>query len=287
MLGQCPPGQAPQEPPAESHADSGCSLQVKRRVVVADQYRRPRRNAQTSVSTSASGQQLSSTPQVPRRYAKQWYDQQHPTLTCPLDPPPRWESLTLPPHRAELIRGKHGVEMTSEYDQGNGNIRFPVVPGEPRTVTVLVQNRGTEVVTLQRFQAQQQARELSFTDEQGAVQGQSLLLHPGRVCPVPCPVPCPAQRMQDPVSPFTVQVGCTPSRCAASPPAMGTSVLWCPLSSPRSQTNPSASHATSLPLLRASWPRTWGPQHLSSPTRPASSAMSQSSQRMASPLTGM
>ncbi|NXQ19914.1 SDE3 helicase, partial [Peucedramus taeniatus] len=132
-------------------------FKVKRRVVVADQYRRPRRKAQTSVSTSASGQQLSSTPQMPQRYAKQW---------------------------AELIRGKHGVEITSEYDQGDGNIRFPVVPGEPRTVTVLVQNGGTEVVTLQRFQPRQQSRELSFTDEQGAVRGQSLLLHPGGRYPI-------------------------------------------------------------------------------------------------------
>ncbi|TRZ12568.1 hypothetical protein HGM15179_014547 [Zosterops borbonicus] len=130
---------------------------MKSHVVVADQYRRRRRNAQTSVSTSASGQQPSSTPQMPQIYGKQW---------------------------AELIRGKHGVEIVSDYDQGNGNIRFPVVPGEPRTVTVLVQNRGTEVVTLQRFQPRQQSRELSFTDEQGAVQGQPLLLHPGGEYPI-------------------------------------------------------------------------------------------------------
>ncbi|NXH52071.1 SDE3 helicase, partial [Rhabdornis inornatus] len=132
-------------------------FKVKKRVLVADQYRRPRRNAQTSVSTSASGQQLSSAPQMPQIYAKQW---------------------------AELIRGKHGVEIVSDYDQGNGNIRFPVVPGEPCTVTVLVQNRGTEVVTLQRFQPRQQSQELSFIDEQGAVQGQSLLLHPGGMYPI-------------------------------------------------------------------------------------------------------
>ncbi|NWR09369.1 SDE3 helicase, partial [Paradoxornis webbianus] len=132
-------------------------FKVKSHVVVADQYRRHRRNAQASVSTSASGQQPSSTPQMPQIYGKQW---------------------------AELIRGKHGVEIVSDYDQGNGNIRFPVVPGEPRTVTVLVQNCGTEVVTLQRFQPQQQSQELSFTDEQGAVQGQPLLLHPGGKYPI-------------------------------------------------------------------------------------------------------
>ncbi|XP_005529450.1 PREDICTED: putative helicase MOV-10 [Pseudopodoces humilis] len=132
-------------------------FKVKRCVVVADQYRRPRMNAQTSMSKSASGQQLSSTPQMPPIYGKQW---------------------------AELIRGKHGVEITSDCDQGNGNIRFPVVPGEPRTVTVLVHNCGTEVVTLQRFQSRQQSQELSFTDEQGAVQGQSLLLHPGATYPI-------------------------------------------------------------------------------------------------------
>ncbi|NXQ55413.1 SDE3 helicase, partial [Anthoscopus minutus] len=132
-------------------------FKVKRRVVVADQYRRPTRNAQTSVSTSASGEQLSSTPQMPQTYAKQW---------------------------AELIRGKHGVEIVSDYDQGSGDIRFPVVLGEPRTVTVLVQNRGTDVVTLQRFQPRHQCQELSFTDEQGVVQGQSLLLHPGGTYPI-------------------------------------------------------------------------------------------------------
>ncbi|NWZ41063.1 SDE3 helicase, partial [Brachypodius atriceps] len=132
-------------------------FKVKRRVVVANQYWRSRRNAKISMPTSASGQQLSSTPQMPQIYGKQW---------------------------AQLIRGKHGVEIVSDHDQGNGNIRFPVVPGEPRTVTVLVQNCGTEVVTLQQFQPHHQAQELSFTDEQGAVQGQSLLLHPGGMYPI-------------------------------------------------------------------------------------------------------
>ncbi|NXD43233.1 SDE3 helicase, partial [Copsychus sechellarum] len=132
-------------------------FKVERRVVVADQYPRPRRNARNSVSTSASGQQLSSAPQLPQIYANHW---------------------------AELVRGKHGVEIVSDYDQGNGSIRFPVVPGEPCTITVQVQNCGTQVVTLQRFQPRQQSPELSFTDEQGAVQGQALLLHPGGLYPI-------------------------------------------------------------------------------------------------------
>ncbi|NXU69045.1 SDE3 helicase, partial [Horornis vulcanius] len=132
-------------------------FKVKRRVVVADQYRRPTRNAQPSVSTSASGQQLSSTPQMPQIYGKQW---------------------------PELIRGKHGVEIVSDHDQDNGHIRFSVVLGEPRTITVLVKNCGTQVVTLQRFQPRHQSQELSFTDEQGAAQGQSLLLHPGGTYPI-------------------------------------------------------------------------------------------------------
>lgn len=204
----------------------------------------------------------------------------------PWIPHSSWENLTLPPHRAELIRGKHGIEIVSDYDQGNGNIRFPVVLGEPRTVTVLVQNCGAEVVTLQRFQPCKQSRELSFTDEQGAMQGQSLLLHPGRV-PSSHPIPALQRGCRTQSHLFTPQVACTPSRCGASPPAMGTSVLCCSSSSPRSQTSPSASHAMLLPLPRASWPRTWGPRHLSSLTRPASSALSQSSPRMASPLPGM
>ncbi|NXC35011.1 SDE3 helicase, partial [Campylorhamphus procurvoides] len=131
---------------------------VKRRVVVADQYRRPRTNAQPSEPTSAPGQQPSSAPQVP---------------------PQSYARL-----RAELIRGKHGVEIVSEYDRGNGEIRFPVVPGEPRTVTVQVQNRGAQAVTLQRCQPRLQPRELSFTDEHGVTQGQSLVMLPGGTYPI-------------------------------------------------------------------------------------------------------
>ncbi|NXQ88794.1 M10L1 helicase, partial [Nyctibius grandis] len=129
----------------------------KRRVVVADQYRRPRTNAEALASASASGQQPHSGPQVPQSRAKR---------------------------RAEFIRGKHGVEIVSEHDKGNGRIRFPVVPRQPRTVTVRVQNRGAEAVTLRRCQLRHAARELSFTDEQGVTQGQSLLLHPGGTYPI-------------------------------------------------------------------------------------------------------
>ncbi|NXK34384.1 SDE3 helicase, partial [Piprites chloris] len=130
---------------------------VKRRVVVADQYRRPRADAQTSQSTSASGQEPSSTPQTRQSYAQ---------------------------HRAELIRGKHGVEIVSDYDQGNGEIRFPVLRGKAQTVSVKVQNRGTQVVTLQRFRPRYQSPVLSFSDEQGVTQGQSLVLHPGSTYPI-------------------------------------------------------------------------------------------------------
>ncbi|NXE74207.1 SDE3 helicase, partial [Cochlearius cochlearius] len=141
---------------AQVHGES-VHFKKKRRVVVADQYRRPRTNAEALVSASASGQQPSSRPQVPQSRAKKW---------------------------AEFIRGKHGVEIVSEHDQDNGHIRFPVVPGETRTVVILVQNRGAEAVTLRRCQPHQQSRELSFTDEQGATQGQSLLLHPGNTYPI-------------------------------------------------------------------------------------------------------
>ncbi|KFO86227.1 Putative helicase MOV-10, partial [Buceros rhinoceros silvestris] len=137
------------------HEDSVHFKKEKKRVVVADQYRRPRTNAEAS--TSASGQQPSSGPQVPQSPAKKW---------------------------AEIIRGKHGVEIESDHDQGNGYIRFSVVPGKPRTVTVVVQNRGAEAVTLQQCRLRWQARELSFTDEQGVMQGQSLLLHPGGTYPI-------------------------------------------------------------------------------------------------------
>ncbi|NXV78175.1 SDE3 helicase, partial [Atlantisia rogersi] len=129
----------------------------KRRVVVADQYWRPRPNTEVSVSMSASGQQLGSALPIPRSRAKKW---------------------------AELICGKHRVEIVSEHDQDNGHIRFPVVPNEPRTVTVQVQNHGAEAVTLQRCQLRQPVRELSCTDSQGVTQGQALLLQPGSTHPI-------------------------------------------------------------------------------------------------------
>ncbi|XP_026719915.1 putative helicase MOV-10 [Athene cunicularia] len=134
----------------------------KRRVVVADQYRRPRGNTTAgnttaSPSTTTSGQQPSSSPQAPQSRAKKW---------------------------AQFICGKHGVEIVSEHNQGNGRIRFPVVPGKARTVTVLVQNHGAEAVTLRRCQPRRRLREFSFTDEQGVTQGQSLLLHPGSSYPI-------------------------------------------------------------------------------------------------------
>ncbi|NXJ74313.1 SDE3 helicase, partial [Trogon melanurus] len=142
----------------------------KRRVVVADQYRRPRTSVEALVPASASGQQPSSGPQVRRSRAKKW---------------------------AELICGKHGVEIVSEYDKGNGHIRFPVVPGEPRTVTVTVQNHGNEAVRLRQCWLRQRSRELSFTDEHGVTQGQSLLLDPGSA-PSPAPHPAPLEEVQDP-----------------------------------------------------------------------------------------
>ncbi|NWT40164.1 SDE3 helicase, partial [Chroicocephalus maculipennis] len=145
---------------AHVHGES-VHFKKKRRVVVADQYRRPRTNAQTTASASASGQQPGSAPRVPQSRDK--------------------KRLTLSSRRAEL---KHGVEIVSEHDQGNGKIRFPVVPGEPQTVTLLVQNHGAEAVTLRRCQPHQQRREFSFADEQGVTQGQSLLLHPGGTYPI-------------------------------------------------------------------------------------------------------
>ncbi|XP_072212162.1 helicase MOV-10 isoform X1 [Excalfactoria chinensis] len=126
----------------------------RRRVVVADQYRRPRTD--TEVSAPAPSHQPSSGPPVPQSRAKKW---------------------------AEFIHGKHGVEIVSEYDQAKGQIRFPVVLGKT-TFTVQVQNRGAEAVTLHRCQPLHCLRELTFTDEQGVTQGQALLLHPGGVYPI-------------------------------------------------------------------------------------------------------
>uniref|UniRef100_A0A8C4TRH0 RNA helicase n=1 Tax=Falco tinnunculus TaxID=100819 RepID=A0A8C4TRH0_FALTI len=95
------------------------------------------------------------------------YNQEFRTAPCPGMalgiPHTSRESLTLPSHRAELIRGKHGVEIISEHDQGNGQIRFPVVRGKPCLASVLVQNHGTEAVTLWRCQPRQPSRETQLS----------------------------------------------------------------------------------------------------------------------------
>lgn len=53
-----------------TRADAGCSRQARRRVVVADQYRRPRTDPE--VSAPAPGQQPSSGPPAPQSRAKKW-----------------------------------------------------------------------------------------------------------------------------------------------------------------------------------------------------------------------
>ncbi|NXG84323.1 SDE3 helicase, partial [Stercorarius parasiticus] len=141
---------------AQVHGES-VHFKKRRRVVVADQYRRPRTNAEMTASVPASGQQPGSARRVPQSHAKKW---------------------------AELSCGKYGVEIVSKHDQGNGNVRFPVVPGKPQTVTLLVQNHGAEAVTLRQCRPRQRCRELFFADEQGATKGQSLLLHPGSAYPI-------------------------------------------------------------------------------------------------------
>ncbi|NWU92314.1 SDE3 helicase, partial [Upupa epops] len=142
---------------AQVHGDLVYFKQESRRVVVADQYRRPRTNAEASTPTSGSEQQPSSSPQVSRSHARNW---------------------------AELTRGRHGIEIVCERDQGTGHIRFPVASGEPHTVSMVVQNRGAETVMLRRCQLCQPSREFSLTDDQGATQGQSLLLHPDSTYPI-------------------------------------------------------------------------------------------------------
>ncbi|XP_014803947.1 PREDICTED: putative helicase MOV-10 [Calidris pugnax] len=146
---------------AQVYGESVHFKKEKKRVVVADQYRRPRTDAEASAPASAPGsvsaQQPSTGPQVPKSRAKKW---------------------------AEFVCGKHGVEIVSEHDLGNGHIRFPVVAGEPRTITILVRNGGAEAVTLRRCQPLRPRRELSFTDEHGVTRGQSRLFHPGDTCPI-------------------------------------------------------------------------------------------------------
>uniref|UniRef100_A0A674KB04 RNA helicase n=1 Tax=Terrapene triunguis TaxID=2587831 RepID=A0A674KB04_9SAUR len=81
--------------------------------------------------------------------------------------------------RAEFIGGKHGVEILSEHDRGNGRIRFPVTPNEPATVSIWVQNNGAEEVTLLGYRALRKQREFTFHDESKVTRQQPRVLQPG------------------------------------------------------------------------------------------------------------
>ncbi|XP_025933117.1 putative helicase MOV-10 [Apteryx rowi] len=137
---------------AQVHKVSVHFKKEKRRVVVADQYRRPRVDAEPSASASAAGQQPGSGLHAPKGRAKE---------------------------RAEFVCGKHGIEIVSEHDQGDGHIRLRVALGEPRTAAIRVQNGGEEPVTLLRCRPLRPQREFSFSDKHGVTQGQALALHPG------------------------------------------------------------------------------------------------------------
>uniref|UniRef100_A0A8C0H7L7 RNA helicase n=1 Tax=Chelonoidis abingdonii TaxID=106734 RepID=A0A8C0H7L7_CHEAB len=60
---------------------------------------------------------------------------------------------------------KHGVEILSEHDRGKGRIRFPIMPNEPTTSNIWVQNNGTEEVTLLGYRALRKQHEITFHDE--------------------------------------------------------------------------------------------------------------------------
>ncbi|XP_075766067.1 helicase MOV-10 [Pelodiscus sinensis] len=81
--------------------------------------------------------------------------------------------------RAEFIQGKHGVEILSEHDQGNGRIRFSVTPTEPATTSIWVQNNGQEAVTLLGYRALRRQHELTFHDEGKVTKQQPRVLAPG------------------------------------------------------------------------------------------------------------
>ncbi|NXH13075.1 SDE3 helicase, partial [Bucco capensis] len=125
----------------------------KRRVVMADQYWRPRTNQRTP----ASGQQPSSSQRAPRNRAKEW---------------------------AELIREKHRVDVDSKHHIGKGRIRFPVTAGKPSTFSLLLRNHGAQEVTLRSCRPRRPVRELTFSDQRGVTRGQTLLLHPGDTYPI-------------------------------------------------------------------------------------------------------
>ncbi|XP_074833527.1 helicase MOV-10 isoform X2 [Carettochelys insculpta] len=132
---------------AEVRGDFVLFHKVKKRVRLPNQYWTPEPE-----QPPAGGQEPSADPSPRRGHAKR---------------------------RAEFIGGKHGVEIFSEHDQGNGRIRVPVTPGEPATASLRVQNNGQGTVTLLSYRALRKQREITFHDASKVTSQQPLMLQPG------------------------------------------------------------------------------------------------------------
>ncbi|XP_019402364.1 PREDICTED: putative helicase MOV-10 [Crocodylus porosus] len=127
---------------------------VKKTVVVADLYRRPRPKA----GNQPDADQAPGPSQGPRR---------------------GWAR-----GRAEFISAKHGMSVVSEHDEGNGRIRFTITPKMLKTVTIRVENQGAGPVTILQCRPLRRPQEFEFHDAQGVTQGRTLLLEPGSSYPI-------------------------------------------------------------------------------------------------------
>ncbi|KAJ7331778.1 hypothetical protein JRQ81_013958 [Phrynocephalus forsythii] len=132
------------------HGDSVHFGKVKRRIQFADQYWKPRKDA---------GEQPAQEP-------------------SPGAGPPRHHSHAK--ERAEFVSMKNAVEVTSKYDQGNGDIRFHVPLKMATTVSITLKNNGGNEVTFLKYTKLNKQRE--FTIE--VSERPPLRLPPGAACQI-------------------------------------------------------------------------------------------------------
>uniref|UniRef100_A0A8D0HA50 RNA helicase n=1 Tax=Sphenodon punctatus TaxID=8508 RepID=A0A8D0HA50_SPHPU len=152
---------------------------------LTDQYRRPKNNAGEEPPTP--GQEPGDGPPPRRGRAK---------------------------HRAKLICKKHGVDISSDHDQGNGCIRFPVAPREAKTISIWVQNSGTEEVVFRRYKPLRRHPAFTFEDSHMVYQRQPLTLQPGEKYEIQahcltqeygyCPVTMLFEFTQEQAGPFSI-----------------------------------------------------------------------------------
>ncbi|MEE6512435.1 hypothetical protein FKM82_019425 [Ascaphus truei] len=144
--------------------------------------------AKVQKDTVHFGKVLKKTPVVlPDQYRAMRKDQGEEPISMP--PPVGGKTCTkgqarrfiawLKKNRNDFIRAKSGIDVVSDFDIGNGRIRFPLIPDEIKFFCIRVVNQSDKSMVFIQYKVLRRMRVFSFQDEQSVSKTTPLLLLPG------------------------------------------------------------------------------------------------------------